>query len=113
MMIIPRHRRGAAVLAVVLTATALTAVAVNSRDASADTGASCGAVYTIGWQTPSNSPPDFGVTVTITNNSPYTISTWTASWTYTAGQTVIAGSPYGANVVQSGGAVTATPAGSY
>ena len=49
-------------------------------------------------------------TVTVTNNAAYTIQTWTVSWSYGAGQAIIAGSPYGANVTQSGTTVTATPA---
>lgn len=107
------RRRGGPVLAMSLAAMAVAAVGVVVGTASADTGASCSAAYTIGWQTPSDSPPDFGATVTITNNSTYTISTWTASWSFTAGQAVIAGSPYSANVTQSGSAATATPLGSY
>jgi hypothetical protein len=101
-------------LALLLTAgTALAAVAAYPASAPADTGAACGATYTIGWQTPSNSPPDFGATVTVTNNASFTIQTWTVSWGFAAGQTIVAGSPYSANVTQSGTTVTATPAGSY
>jgi hypothetical protein len=76
-------------VAAMLIAAAVTAVAVNSTRAPADTGASCGVAYTIAWQTPSDSPPDFGATVTVTNNSPYPISGWTVSWTYTAWQNFI------------------------
>jgi Cellulose binding domain len=101
-------------LALLLTAgTALAAVVAQQGSAPADTGAACGATYTIGWQTPSNSPPDFGATVTVTNNASFTIQTWTVSWSFTAGQTIVAGSPYSANVTQSATTVTATPAGSY
>lgn len=112
-MVILRRRYGRAAMAGVLAATAVTAAALSTRSATADTGAACTATYTIGWQTPSDNPPDFGVTVTVTNNATYTISGWTVSWTYTAGQALIAGSAYSANVVQSGAAVTATPGGSY
>jgi hypothetical protein len=109
MSIFSRHR-GSAALAIVLTAAgAVGAAAIGATPAPADTGASCGVTYTIGWQTPSNSPPDFGATVTVTNNSSYAISTWTVTWAFTAGQTIVAGSPYSANVTQSGTTVTATP----
>jgi Cellulose binding domain len=113
-MSIPARRWGSAALAVALTAAAAVAAvtAVPTR-APADTGAACGATYTIGWQTPSNSPPDFGATVTVTNNATYAISTWTISFTFTAGQTIVAGSPYSAVVTQSGSTVTATPGGTY
>ena len=94
-------------------AAAVTGVTLTATPAPADTGAACGGTFTIGWQTPSNSPPDFGATVTVTNNAPYTIQTWTVSWTFSAGQTIVAGSPYSANVTQSGSVVTATPAGTY
>ncbi len=108
------RRRGSAALAVMLTAAAATvAVAFSATRAPADTGAACAAAYSVGWQTPSNSPPDFGATVTVTNNSAYTISTWTITLTFTAGQTLVAGSAYSANVTQNGAALTATPAGSY
>lgn len=107
-----RWSTSAAALALTAGAT-LAAVTVGASSAPADTGAACGAAYTIGWQTPSDSPPDFGVTVTVTNNSSYPISTWTVSWNYTAGQAIIAGSPYSATVVQNGTTVTATPGGSY
>ena len=104
-----RRRWGRALMALVLTgggATALVSAAASS--APADTGASCTATYTVGWQTPSNSPPDFGATVTVTDNAPYAISGWTITLDYAAGQTVVAGSPYSANVSQSGDVVTAT-----
>ncbi|MBS2963158.1 cellulose binding domain-containing protein [Actinocrinis puniceicyclus] len=110
-----RNRRwssGAAALALTAGAT-LAAVTVGAASAPADTGAACSAAYSIGWQTPSDSPPDFGVTVTVTNNSTYPISTWAVSWNFTAGQAIIAGSPYSATVVQNGTTVTATPGGSY
>ncbi len=108
------HRRwGRAALAIVLAATAATVVATAGTIASADTGAACSAVYTISWQTPSDNPPDFGATVTVTNNASYAISTWSVTWPYTAGQAIIAGSAYSSNVVQSGSAVTATPGGTY
>jgi len=110
----PRRRLRSLIMSIVLgAATAVTGAVVTATPAPADTGASCGATFTIGWQTPSNSPPDFGATVTVTNNSSYTIQTWTVSWTFTAGQTIVAGSPYSADVTQTGTSVTATPAGTY
>ena len=113
-MSIRSRRWGSSAAALALTVGAtLAAVTVGATSAPADTGAACSAAYTIGWQTPTNSPPDFGATVTVTNNATYAISTWTISWSYTAGQAIIAGSPYSANVVQNGTTVTATPAGSY
>ena len=107
-----RWASSAAALALTAAAT-LAAVTVGASSAPADTGAACSAAYSVGWQTPTDSPPDFGATVTVTNNSTYLISTWTVSLTYTAGQTVIAGSPYSATVTQNGATVTATPGGSY
>src|SRR5579884_493092 len=113
-MSIRSRRWGSSAVALAVTAGAtLAAVTVGASSAPADTGAACSAVYTIGWQTPSDSPPDFGVTVTVTNNAAYAISTWNVSWNFTAGQAIIAGSPYSATVVQNGTTVTATPAGSY
>jgi hypothetical protein len=113
-MTITSRRWGSSAAALVLTAAASVAVVtVGAQSAPADTGAACSAVYSIGWQTPSNSPPDFGATVTVTNNAPYTISTWTISWTFTAGQTIIPGSPFSATVAQTGTAVTATPGGTF
>ena len=110
----PRRRLRSLIVSIVLgAAAAVTGAVVTATPAPADTGASCGAAFTIGWQTPSNSPPDFGATVTVTNNASYTIQTWTVSWTFTAGQTIVAGSPYSANVTQTGTSVTATPAGTY
>ncbi|HEY2673508.1 MAG TPA: cellulose binding domain-containing protein [Rugosimonospora sp.] len=53
------------------------------------------------------------MTVTVTNNAPYAITGWTATWTFTPGQALVAGSAYSANVVQTGSTVTATPLGSY
>jgi Cellulose binding domain len=103
--------RISAALAVLLTAAA--AVTFSATRAPADTGAACAAAYTVGWQTPSNSPPDFGATVTVTNNSAYTISTWTITLTFSAGQTLVAGSAYSANVTASGATLTATPGGTY
>jgi hypothetical protein len=106
------HARGLASAAVAVTLTAVTtlaAVTVSAPQAPADTGASCSAAYTVAWQTPSNDPPDFGVTVTVTNNSSYPINNWTVTWMFTAGQTVVAGSGYSATLAQSGSAVTATP----
>src|SRR5215469_5645726 len=101
-------------MAFVLTlAAVVTGVFLTAPPAPADTGAACSGTFTIGWQTPSNSPPDFGATVTVTNNASYTIQTWTVSWTFTAGQTIVAGSPYSANVTQAGTTVTATPGGTY
>src|SRR5690348_231399 len=105
-------RRTRAALAAVLIAGAVAAIAV-TRSASADTGAACSASYTVGWQSSTDSPPDFGATITVTNNAAFTVQTWTLTWSYTAGQAVIAGSPYGTNVTQSGASVTATPAGTY
>jgi hypothetical protein len=100
--------------AVLIAAATVTAVTVGATNAPAATAASpCGATYTVAWQTPSNSPPDFGVTVTITNNASYSITDWTASFDYTAGQTLVGGSPYSANVTQHGTTVTATPMGGY
>jgi Cellulose binding domain len=108
------RRQGSAALAVLLTAAAATvAVTFGATRAPADTGAACAAAYSVGWQTPSNSPPDFGATVTVTNNSSYTISTWTVTLTFSAGQTLVAGSAYSANVTSSGATLTATPAGTY
>ena len=112
-MAISFWRRGSLGVAAMLIAATVTAVAVDSTRAPADTGASCGVAYTIAWQTPSDSPPDFGATVTVTNNSPYPISGWTVSWTYTAGQSIVAGSAYSANVTQTGSSVTATPQAGY
>ncbi len=113
-MSIRSRRWGSSAVALALTAAATAAaVTVGATSAPADTGAACTAAYTIGWQTPSDNPPDFGVTVTVTNNSSYPISGWTVSWSYTAGQAIIAGSPYSATVTQNGTTVTATPAGSY
>src|SRR5215469_8693179 len=110
----PYSRIRALTMAFVLTAGAAVAgVVVSASPAPADTGAACSATYSIGWQTPSNSPPDFGVSITVTNTASYPITNWTVSFDYTAGQTVVAGSPYSANVTQSGTTVTATPAGSY
>ncbi|WP_225850811.1 cellulose binding domain-containing protein [Streptomyces sp. HPF1205] len=112
-MALPSRRWGGAALATALTAAAaVTAVAGGATSAAADTGALCGASYTIAWQTPSDSPPDFGVTVTVTNKASYAINSWSVSWAYAAGQKIIAGSPYSANVTQSGTTVTATPLGS-
>src|SRR5215472_17717658 len=101
-------------MAFVLTlAAVVTGVFLTAPPAPADTGAACGGTFTIGWQTPSNSPPDFGATVTVTNNAAYTIQTWTVSWTFGAGQTIIPGSPYSATVTQTGTTVTATPGGTF
>jgi Cellulose binding domain len=99
--------------ALLLAAGMVTGGVLTAGPAPADTGAACGATFSIGWQTPSNSPPDFGATVTVTNNAPFTIQTWTVSWTFTAGQTIVAGSPYSATVTQTGTSVTATPGGTY
>jgi hypothetical protein len=98
-----------------IAAATITAVAVDATSAPAATaGASpCSATFTVAWQTPSNSPPDFGATITVTNNATYPITNWTATWTFTGGQTVIAGTPFSANVTQTGAAVTATPGGSF
>jgi hypothetical protein len=113
-MSIPRRRLRSLITATVLgAAAATTGAVVTATPAPADTGAACGATFTVAWQTPSNSPPDFGATVTVTNNASFTIQTWTVSWTFPAGQTIIPGSPYSANVTQSGATVTATPGGTY
>lgn len=112
MTLIPKHRWRAA-LAVALAAGGTTAAVVTMGDASADTGASCSAKYTVSWQTPSNSPPDFGVSVTVTNNSTYPIKGWSVTIDYSAGQKLKAGSAFSANVAQSGSTVTATPTGSF
>jgi cellulose binding protein with CBM2 domain len=113
-MTIRARRWSSAAFAFALTAAAAaTAVAVGAARAPADTGAACNGAYAVAWQTPSDSPPDFGVTVTVTNNASYAISGWTISWTYTAGQSLVAGSAYSANVTQSGSTVTATPMGGY
>ena len=110
----PLTRIRAITMAFVLTAAAaVTGVVLTAPPAPADTGAACGATFTVAWQTPSNSPPDFGATVTVTNNASFTIQTWTVSWTFTAGQTIVAGSPYSATVTQAGTTVTATPGGTY
>ena len=108
------RRRTSAALAVLLTVgAAALGVALSTSRAPADTGAACAAVYAVGWQTLSDSPPDFGATVTVTNNASYTISTWTVTLTFGAGQTLIAGSAYSATVSASGATLTATPGGSY
>jgi Cellulose binding domain len=105
----PHRRRSAPAFALALTAaSAVAAVAWSAPSAPADTGASCSAVYSIGWQTPSNTPPDFGATVTVTNNSSFTISTWTLTMTFSAGQSLVAGSAYSAEVTQSAKTLTAT-----
>lgn len=105
----PHRRRSASALAIALTtATAVATVALSAPSAPADTGASCSAAYSIAWQTPSNTPPDFGVKVTVTNNSSFTISTWTLTMAFSAGQTLVAGSPYSATVTQNGNVMTAS-----
>jgi hypothetical protein len=88
--------------------TSVTAAVLTAAPAPADTGAACAATFTIAWQTPSNSPPDFGATVTVTNDASYAISDWTVTFSFTAGQTVVAGSAYSADVSQNGTTVTAT-----
>jgi len=111
-MSLPSRRWGSAALAIVLAAAAaVAALAAGATTAPADTGASCAGSYTISWQTPSDSPPDFGATVTVTNNSSYPISSWAITMTFSAGQAIIAGTPYSANVTQSGSTVSATPMG--
>ena len=110
----PLRRIHAATMAFVLaSAAAITGVIASSPPSLADTGAACSATYTIGWQTPSNSPPDFGATITVTNNASFTIQTWTVTFAFTAGQTIVPGSPYSSTVTQSGTTVTATPGGTY
>ncbi|NUS13431.1 MAG: hypothetical protein HOY69_18855, partial [Streptomyces sp.] len=112
-MALPTRRWGSIALAVALSgAAAVTAATGGATSAAADTGAACSAAYTVGWQTPSDNPADFGATVTVTNKASYPINNWTISWSWTAGQAIIAGSPYSANVTQSGTTVTATPLGS-
>jgi hypothetical protein len=104
-----RRRWGRPLLALALTVgTAATVVSAAASNAPADTGAACSAAYTVAWQTPSNNPPDFGVTVKVTNNAPYAISAWTITLTYAAGQTLVAGSAYSASVSQKGDVVTAS-----
>src|SRR6266851_7719207 len=98
---IARRWRSATMAMVLIAAASVVAVAASATRAPADTGAACGVTYTIGWQTPSNSSPDFGATVTVTNNSSYAISTWTVTLTVTAGQTLVAGSAYSAVAAQS------------
>src|SRR4051812_21084415 len=113
-MTILRRRPGRVVLGRLVVALSVVAtVTVGVRIASADTGAACAATYAIGWQTPTNNPPDFGATVTVKNNAPYAITTWTVTWTWGTGQSLVAGSAYSAVVTQNGSAVTATPGGSY
>jgi cellulose binding protein with CBM2 domain len=107
------RRWGSAALAIALTTGAVAAALAGATPAPADTGASCGVNYTIAWQTPSNNPPDFGASVTVTNNSPYPITTWTVTLSFTAGQAIIPGTPFSANVSQTGNTVTATPQGSF
>jgi hypothetical protein len=108
-----RRRGGLAAAAALTAAATVAALAVTSAPAPADTGAACGVAYAIAWQTPSDSPPDFGATVTVTNNSSYPISGWSVTWAYTAGQSIVAGSAYSANVTQTGSTVTATPEAGY
>ena len=105
-----QHRRlRSIIMAVGLAAgTSVTAAVLTAAPAPADTGAACAATFTIAWQTPSNSPPDFGATVTVTNDASYAISDWTVTFSFTAGQTVVAGSAYSADVSQNGTTVTAT-----
>jgi hypothetical protein len=106
---IQRRGRGRPLLAFALTVgSAAAVVSTAASDAPADTGAACSAAYAVAWQTPSNSPPDFGVTVTVTNNAPYAISAWTIKLSYSAGQTLVAGSAYSATVAQNGDVVTAS-----
>src|SRR5215469_5066053 len=105
--------RTSLIAALLVAAGTVSATVLTAAPAPADTGAACSAIFTIGWQTPSNSPPDFGATITVTNNAPYTIQTWTVNWTFTAGQTIIPGSPYSSTVTQTGTSVTATPGGTY
>ena len=110
------RRWGTVAPAIVLAAAAtMTAVAVGATNtpAAAAIASPCTATYTIAWQTPSNSPPDFGVTITISNTATYAITDWTASFDYTAGQTLIPGSVFSAKVTQTGTTVTAKPAGSF
>jgi len=112
------HRRGRVVAAVLtlVAGVSVTAVAVGANStpaAAAGIASPCTATYAIAWQTPSNSPPDFGVTITIKNTATYAITNWTASFAFTAGQAIVAGSVFSANVTQHGTTVTATPAGSF
>lgn len=113
-MIILSRRCGGVALAIALTgASALGALTLGGPGASADTGATCRADYTVSWQTPSNDPPDFGVSVKVTNTAAYPIVGWTVTIAYTAGQEVEPGSPFSAAVTQEGGTVTARPTGRY
>jgi hypothetical protein len=98
-------------MAAVLTVSAAATVVLGAGSAPADTGAACTASYSIQWQTPSNSPPDFGVVVTVTNTSTYPLTGWSASWDWNQGQKLIDGSAYSADVAQSGTHVVATPQG--
>ena len=67
--------RTSLIAALLVAAGTASATVLTATPAPADTGAACSAIFTIGWQTPSNSPPDFGATITVTNNAPYTIQT--------------------------------------
>ncbi|HEY1569902.1 MAG TPA: cellulose binding domain-containing protein [Pseudonocardiaceae bacterium] len=114
-MRLPTRRRGVVAPAILLAAATVTAVTVGATNtpAAAAVANPCTATYTVAWQTPSNSPPDFGVTITITNTATYGITNWTASFDYTAGQALIPGTAFSANVTQHGTTVQATPAGSF
>src|SRR5215469_16992325 len=105
--------RTSLIAALLVAAGTASATVLTAAPAPADTGAACSATFNVQWQTPSNSPPDFGATITVTNNAPFTIQTWTVDWAFTAGQTIIPGSPYSSTVTQTGTSVTATPGGTY
>jgi hypothetical protein len=113
MTVLSRRWGSTAVAATVVAAAVVAVTAMDATSAPAATTLPCGATYTIGWQTPSNHPADFGATITVTNNASYPITNWTITWQFTAGQTIVPGSPFSANVTQSGTTVTATPAGSF
>lgn len=112
----PRARALAAVIAFAAAAS-VTAVAVGATSTPAAAAgvppSPCGAAYTIAWQTPSNNPPDFGVTITVSDTATYAITDWTVTLSFTSGQAVVPGSVFSANVTQHGTTVTATPAGSF
>src|ERR1700748_3666653 len=114
MPVLSRRLRTVAPAIMLIAAATVTAIATSAPAATAVAGASpCSATFTVAWQTPSNSPPDFGATITVTNNATYPITNWTITLTFGAGQTVVPGSPFSVNVTQSGATVTATPAGSF
>ncbi len=108
-------RRGGAIAAAItlIAAASVTVLTAGATNLPASVASPCSAKYAIAWQTPSNSPPDFGVTITISDTATYAITNWTASFSFTAGQTLIPSTVFSANVTQHGTTVTATPAGSF